>query len=61
MNLCVCVCASLRVSLCVCVYLGLVDRGGWHEEILPVPEVSDLSSAPFLLPHQGEGGMILGN
>ena len=57
-RVCVCVCVCV---LCVCVFLrliiqvaakvrsfvkGLGGRGGWHEEILPMPEIQ----ASFLCP-----------
>ena len=34
-----------------------MDRGGWREEILPVPEIQATFSATILpIPHLGEGG-----
>ena len=39
---------------------GLVDRGGWREEILPIPEIEVSFLRPFSYAPLGEGGHISG-
>ena len=39
---------------------GLADRGGWREEILPMPEIEASSLHPFSYAPLGEGGHISG-
>ena len=40
---------------------GLADRGGWREEILPMPRGSDLLAAElFICPFRRRGNTILG-